>query len=154
MRKRRKRRLRDNGLQRVRRCQLRYYDQSQLDANSRDTNSSGEANFNMIQPSRLRTKQCDKVANLIKFLLIIGSITVVRQYNNNYYYFNVLCDNLLIDQTQISSQNYVSVSAGIPNVIVGSRWQSQIFLPCKFDHLDEDQTVSIILVQISVPNLT
>lgn len=99
-------------------------------------NKSTRPKHIMKTKSTTWTNKYLKSVHLIKFLATIAFVLSVREC----IHLDVLCDN-----------ESVSVSAGISNIVVGSRWQSQIFLPCKFDHLDEDQTVSIPQVtQISV----
>lgn len=42
-----------------------------------------------------------------------------------------------------SADNRAKVAESLPNLVVASRWQNELFLPCKFDHLAADHTVSI-----------
>lgn len=60
------------------------------------------------------------------------------------------CDTIQLQDNQIDSDHSFKLSRPRPEfdqsnqekIIVASRWQNEVFLPCRINNLDEDQTVS------------
>lgn len=91
-------------------------------ANNNNNNNNKENKSNSIHDHNSFISLLPVIGLLLCNIIVINYITTTTNF--------VACD--------ISSDG----ASESPSVVVASRWLSHVFLPCKFHHLDEEQTVS------------